>query len=228
MNKLKFRHELKYEINAGDYLSLQQRVCVIARADPNAVKDGKYHIRSLYFDNENDHALRQKMEGLPNREKYRIRIYNGERDNIRLEKKSKRYGLCNKQTTCLSVQECKKILIGNVDWMVHSDDPVILDFYAKVKVQLLKPRVIVDYWREAYAYPFGNIRITFDSDIRTGLYATDLFSENHSMIKVCNATAMLLEIKYDNFLPDVIRDIVQTPSRSNMAFSKYAASRVYG
>ena len=98
MNKLKYRHEYKHVINLLDYHTLRQRIRLIAKLDRNAGANGRYHIRSLYFDNDNDKALREKLYSLPNREKFRIRIYNESGDFIRLEKKSKVGGLGNKRS----------------------------------------------------------------------------------------------------------------------------------
>lgn len=228
MNQLEYRHEYKHAINLLDYHSLRQRVRIIARLDSNAGPDGHYHIRSLYFDNDDDKALREKIYGLPNREKFRIRLYNIDDAFIRLEKKSKVNGLCNKQSTALTREQTERILEGDILWMAESDDPLIVEFYSKIRFQRLRPRTIVDYRREAYIFPYGNVRVTFDSDIRTGLYSTGLFNNRIPTLRVGEPGVLLLEVKYDNFLPDLIRDLIQTNTRRTEAFSKYAACRIYG
>ena len=223
-----YRHEFKHTINLLDYHTLRQRLCAVASPDPHAGEDGRYHIRSLYFDNDDDKALREKLYGLPDREKYRIRIYNGAEDIIRLEKKSKTHGLCQKQATCLTRSQAERILRGDTAWMKESEDAVLLEFYAKLQYQRLRPRTLVDYWREAYVYPYGNVRVTFDSDVRTGVYSTGLFDPAAPTLSTGEPGVLLLEVKYDSFLPDLIRDIVQTNTRRSEAFSKYAACRMYG
>ncbi len=228
MRELEYRHEYKHAINLLDYHSLKQRVKAVSQLDPNAGPDGRYHIRSLYFDNDYDKALREKKDGLPNREKFRIRLYNIDDTFIQLEKKSKVNGLCNKQSTALSREQSQRILSGDVSWMAESTEPLIFEFYSKIQFQRLKPRTIVDYWREAYIFPYGNVRITFDSDIRTGLYATGLFDKDIPTLSVSEPGVLLLEVKYDNFLPDLMRDLIQTNTRRTEAFSKYAACRIYG
>ena len=228
MSEPVYRHEYKHAINLLDYHALRQRIGVIARLDPNAGRDGRYHIRSLYFDNDDDQALREKIYGLPNREKYRIRIYNTGSDLIRLEKKSKANGLCSKQSVVITKEQAERILIGDVEWMLCTENAVLTEFYGKVGYQRLRPKTIVDYWREAYIFPYGNVRITFDSDVRTGLYATDLFSKALPTFPVGEPGVLLLEVKYDEFLPDVVRDLIQTNTRRTAAFSKYAVSRIYG
>lgn len=228
MNQLEYRHEYKHAINLLDYHTLRHRLTSVAQRDPNADADGRYHIRSLYFDNEDDKALREKIYGLPNREKFRIRLYNGKNDLIRLEKKSKLSGLCNKQSAPLTPEQTERLLLGDTSWLRDTDEPLFTELYGKISYQRLKPRTIVDYWREAYIYPHGNVRVTLDSDIRTGIYATGLFERTLQTLRVGDPGVLLLEVKYDNYLPDIMRDIIQTNTRHTASFSKYAACRIYG
>lgn len=228
MNQLKYRHEYKHAINLLDYHTLRQRLRLVAKPDPNADENGLYHIRSLYFDNDDDKALREKLYGLPSREKFRIRLYNESGDFIRLEKKSKINGLCNKQSVKLTREQTEKILEGDISWMLKSNDALITEFYAKIRYQRLRPKTLVDYFREAYTFPYGNVRITFDSNVRTGLYSTGLFDKDVPTLDTGEPGVLLLEVKYDDFLPDIIRDVIQTNTRRTAAFSKYAACRIYG
>lgn len=92
---IKYRHEWKHVLNTVDLLILRQRLRAVMESDPHAV-DGRYQIRSLYFDNEEDKALREKIDGVNMREKFRIRLYNCNAAVIHLEKKSKRNGLGTK------------------------------------------------------------------------------------------------------------------------------------
>ncbi len=228
MNQLEYRHEYKHAINLLDYHTLRQRIKSIAKTDSNAGPDGRYHIRSLYFDNDDDKALKEKLYGLPNREKYRIRLYNESGDFIRLEKKSKMSGLCNKQSVALTRVQAEQILAGDTAWMPQTGDALLTEFYGKLCYQRLRPKTLVDYWREAYIYPYGNVRMTFDADIRTGGYSTSLFARDVPTLSVGEPGLLLLEVKYDSFLPDIIRDLIQTNTRHTQAFSKYAACRIYG
>ena len=72
-----YRHEWKHEISTSDMIAIRQRMRAIAKSDTHAL-DGKYRIRSLYFDNLADRALREKIDGANCREKFRIRYYNGD------------------------------------------------------------------------------------------------------------------------------------------------------
>lgn len=221
-----FRHEWKHEINYSDMLILRQRLRAVMKSDENAVH-GKYFIRSLYFDNISDKALREKIDGVNCREKFRIRYYNNDTSLIHLEKKSKINGLGNKQSASVTAEEAQKIVDGDFDWMINSDRPLVQELYSKMISQGLRPKTIVDYTREPFVFSAGNVRVTLDYDIRTGLYCTDFLNPDCITIPAGNAP-IILEVKWDEFLPSVIRDIVQLESRRTAAFSKYAVCRIYG
>ena len=221
-----YRHEWKHELNHLDLLSLRARLRAVMEPDPHAI-DGKYFIRSLYFDNLNDKALREKLDGVDLREKFRIRYYNGDTSLIHLEKKSKVNGLGTKFSARLSPEEAQAIVDGDIDWMLASDHPLIQELYCKMRYQGMRPKTIVDYTREPFIYRPGNVRVTFDYDIRTGLRSTDFLNPDCVTIPAGDAP-ILMEVKWDAFLPSIIRDIVQTPGRHATAFSKYAQCRIYG
>ena len=221
-----YRHEWKHEISTSDMIAIRQRMRAIAKPDHHAL-DGKYRIRSLYFDNLADRALREKIDGVNCREKFRIRYYNKDQSFIRLEKKNKWNGLGNKQSTTLSAEEAQAIVDGDLDWIMDSDRPLLQELYTKMTVQGLHPKTIVDYTREPFIYRPGNVRVTLDYDIRTGLRCTDFLNPDCVMIPAKDAPA-ILEVKWDEYLPDIIRDLVQLSGRHAAAFSKYAACRIYG
>lgn len=221
-----FRHEWKHEINVSDALILRQRLRAVAQADPHAV-GGRYEIRSLYFDNLSDRALREKLDGVNRREKFRIRLYNRDISLIHLEKKSKCNQLTGKESAVLSAQEAQAIADGDLEWMKGSGQPLIEELYCKMKLLQLRPRTIVDYTREPFVYGPGNVRVTLDYNIRTGMGCTDFLNPACVTVPAGDAP-IILEVKWDAFLPDVIRDAVQLTGRRAGAFSKYAACRIYG
>ena len=221
-----YRHEWKHEITLSDRLVLRQRLRAAARPDGHA-RDGRYFIRSLYFDNLADKALREKLDGVDRREKFRIRYYDYDTSLIRLEKKSKRNGLGRKASVPLTAEEAGALAEGRWDWMPASGRDLVLELYSKMKSQGLRPRTIVDYTREAYVFGRGNVRVTMDWDIRTGLGGTDFLDFGCVTVPAGGAPA-ILEVKWDAFLPDVIRDAVQLEGRRTAPFSKYAACRIYG
>lgn len=194
--------------------------------DKHAV-DGKYLIRSLYFDTPTDTALREKLDGVSQREKFRIRYYNYDPSLIHLEKKSKLAGLGNKQSVDLTAQEAQKIVDGDLDWMRTSQHDLIRELYSKMQTRQLRPKTIVDYTREPFVYAPGNVRVTIDYDIRTGLGCTDFLNPDCPTIPAGDSP-IILEVKWDQFLPDIIRSAIQLESRRVSAFSKYAQCRIYG
>ncbi len=221
------RHEYKHRINYADYLVIKSRLRELAKPDPHAGEDGKYMIHSLYFDNISDKALREKLDGVESREKFRIRYYNEDTSYIRLEKKSKFHGLCDKQAAPVSREETIRICNGDIGFLIRSGNPLLQELYAKMKYQLLKPKVIVDYEREPFVYGPGNVRITFDSNIRTGLYHNKFF-EGPFYTAPTEDESIILEVKYDAFLPEIMEKAVRVPNRQASAFSKYAICRMYG
>lgn len=221
-----FRHEWKHEINYADLLAIRQRLTSVAEPDAHA-RNGIYRIRSLYFDNLSDRVLREKLDGLNRREKFRIRYYDGDTSLIRLEKKSKCGNLSSKQVTAMTEQEVQSILDGGWDWMPDSRQELIRELYVKMQVQGLRPKTIVDYIREPFVYGPGNVRITLDYDIRTTLTCSGFLDAQCVTLPVRDAP-IILEVKWDAFLPGIIRDAVQLEGRRAVAFSKYAVCRIYG
>jgi len=223
---VRYRHEWKHEIGYLDLLCIRSRLRAVAESDAHAV-DGKYLIRSLYFDNPDDKALREKVDGVNMREKFRIRYYNGDTSLIHLEKKSRRNGLGTKYSAPLTAEEAQRIVDGDLDWMLRSPHSLIQELYCKMRYQRLTPKTIVDYTREPFVFGPGNVRVTFDYDIRTGLSCTDFLNPGCVTVPAGDAP-IILEVKWDAYLPSVIRDAVQTPGRRVGAFSKYAQCRIYG
>lgn len=221
-----YRHEWKHEINQADLLVLRQRLRAVTTSDPHAV-DGKYWIRSLYFDNAADKALREKVDGISRREKFRIRYYNGDTSVIHLEKKSKIGGLGKKQSADLTAAQAQDIADGELGWMPDSSEELIRELYAKMRIQGLRPKVIVDYIREPFVFAPGNVRVTLDYNIRTGFCCQDFLDPACVTVPAGDAP-MILEVKWDDFLPDIIRDAIRLPGRRATAFSKYAQCRIYG
>ncbi|MCR5747702.1 MAG: polyphosphate polymerase domain-containing protein [Lachnospiraceae bacterium] len=222
----RYRHEWKHAISYADLLTIRARMSAVAIPDPHTL-DGKYLIRSLYFDNVKDKALREKVDGVNMREKFRIRYYNFDTSLIHLEKKSKNNGLGTKYSANLSAEEAQKIVDGDIDWMLESGRPLIEELYCKMRYQGMKPMTIVDYTREPFIFAPGNVRVTLDYDIRTGLGSTDFLNPDCITIPAGDAP-IILEVKWDAYLPDIIRDAVQLPGCRVGAFSKYAQCRVYG
>lgn len=224
-----FRHELKYIIGYSQYLELKSRLQTVMQPDGHAGEDGRYLIRSIYFDNYQDKALREKIDGISLREKFRIRYYNDDLSYITLEKKIKDNSFCKKLDAEITREECRQLLDGRLHWMREHPAPLVRELYAKMHYQLLRPRVLVSYVREPYIYKAGNVRVTFDSDIRTTLYHRTFLEDRITDIRTtCEPQNMILEVKFDAFLPEIIRSMIQTETIRQQAFSKYQSCRRYG
>ena len=224
-----YRHENKYEISKADYLAMRLRLRRIMSADPHTNEDGLYQIRSIYFDNIYDKALKEKIDGAAKREKFRIRWYNDDFSFITLEKKMKINNLCLKYDARITEEECHRILNGDIEFMRTHPEELVKELYAKMKYQRLKPKVLVSYVREPYVYKSGNVRVTFDSNVRTSIFRRDLLTKNGLDISATDAPGdMILEVKYDAFLPEIIQDIIQSKDLRQQAFSKYGACRRFG
>lgn len=227
--KINFRHELKYQIGYHQYLEMRGRLKAIMAADSHGGMDGRYLIRSIYFDNYQDKALREKIDGISMREKFRIRYYNDDFSYITLEKKVKDNSLCMKLDAGITKTECRQLLDGKLNWMRGHPSPLVQELYGKMHYQMLRPRVLVSYVREPYVYKAGNVRVTFDSHIRTTLYHRGFLEKGVTDIGVFDQPGeMILEVKYDAFLPEVIRSAIQMENVRQQAFSKYQACRRFG
>ena len=240
-----YRHELKYKISYPDYLAMRSRLRPVMKADPHASAGGRYLVRSIYFDNLNDKALREKIDGVAKREKFRIRYYNDDLSYIVLEKKMKIGSLCLKYSAPITEEECRKILnggrisvtnggrgsvtSGDLAFMKEHPQELIRELYAKMTYQQLRPRVLVSYTREPFIYPAGNVRVTFDSDIRTSLFHQEFLTKEAAGISATDEPQdVYLEVKFDAFLPEVVQDLIRVKGIRQHAFSKYSASRRFG
>ena len=221
----RLRHELKHTICQGEDRILSSRLRRLFSHDANAGPDGSYRISSLYFDTPTDTALRQKLDGVNCREKLRLRYYGDDLGFIRLEKKYKINGLCGKRSTRVTEEQVEKLLSGDIGFLL-SGDGLMQELYSKMKGQLLAPKTIVTYDREAFLFAPGNVRITLDRNVRTGLASLDFLNPGLHHVPVSDGLTVL-EVKYDEFLPELVKMAVQIPNTQASAFSKYAVCRKY-
>ena len=227
MNSLPLRHELKYFINERQYFVLSGVLDAILSRDPNGDEYNEYHIRSLYFDTAFNSALSDKLNGVQNRDKYRIRIYNFSDRVIKLECKTKVGTLISKRSLTIPKLLCEQLMAGDPAGLETTRSGLLNDMYREMTVNLLRPVVIVDYVREAYLHPAEEVRITFDKQLRTGLWSRDLFNPDLPTIPPFDNGEIILEVKYNQFLPPYIRDLLNTycAGALNSAISKYTWCR---
>lgn len=221
------RKEIKQAISYADYAILKSKLLHVMRLDKHSGANGKYLIRSTYFDNFENKVLNEKKEGYINRDKYRVRIYGKSSSIINLERKSKRNNLTFKSKCAITQNEFEQMRIGDFLWMEKDDRALIRDLFHEMKYSQLKPMTVVDYEREAYTYPYGNVRVTFDSKVQSSMRNTDMFNKNLPMIDVLEPNLVILEVKYDEYLPDIIKFSLQSVDTRAEAYSKYQLSRMY-
>lgn len=221
------RHELKYYINDGELEVLRARLQPVLDMDPHCVNGEPYIIRSLYFDDINDSAYYDKVAGTMHRDKYRIRIYKSWEKDIFLERKRKMGDLIQKSSVQISKRLCEQLMAGDPRGLQNSSSPLLQDVYVQMRLNLLRPAVIVDYKREVYLHPVEDVRITFDLDVRSGLHSTDLFNKEIPTVPVHDRNVQILEVKFNNYLPSHIKGLLDGIECERSAVSKYILCRRY-
>ena len=226
-SSLPLRHELKYFINEMQYFVLSDILDQVLQRDPYGDEYNEYHIRSLYFDTVFNDALFDKMDGVRNRDKYRIRIYNFSDRTIKMECKTKVGSLISKRSLTIPKLLCEQIIAGDPTGLENTRSGLLNDVFREMTVHLLRPVVLVDYVREAYLHPAEEVRITFDKQLRTGLWSRDLFNPYVPTIPPFDNNEIILEVKYNQFLPPYIRDLLNTYCQGAQpsAISKYTWCR---
>ena len=217
----RFRYELKFLLNSSQAEILKYRLSLLMDVDDNAI-DGRYFIRSLYFDDVYDTAYYEKIDGLEEREKYRIRFYNLDKSYITLELKGKKNNLTYKRQARITEQEYNDIFAKNYDKIEIGNRKVLEDFLNKMKNKNLIPSIIVDYNRLPYTYPVDDVRITFDEDISSGRFDYDLFDPNIDTQRALEPNEVILEVKFNTQLPPVLNKVIKDIPMTRIAMSKFA------
>lgn len=223
------RHELKFYINQGQYEVLSRTLRNVLNRDEHSDENGEYHIRSLYFDTVFDDALADKIAGVQNRDKYRIRIYNCSDSFIRMECKSKYDNYIAKRQVTINKNLCEQLMAGDPTGLENTSSGLLREVFKEMRLNLLRPVVIVDYVREAYMHPVEDVRITFDKQLRTGLFSHDLFNPQLPTVPPLPEELTILEVKFNRFLPAYIKEIISLAAgwSQRSAISKYTLCRIY-
>ncbi len=218
-----YRHEWKYLISLPEAELLRRRLLSVLHPDPHADPDGGYEIRSLYFDDWRNSAYEQKMMGVYSRKKWRIRIYNCSDRSISLERKKKQGNYIYKESAKLTREEFESILDGDTDFLLRKENNLCGEFCTEYVSELLRPRVIVDYRRIPLILEEGTVRITFDSSVRAALGGFQIFDPDLPTVSAMDPGILVLEVKYTEFLPRIVQQLLPPQSRDFSAFSKYTA-----
>ena len=223
--KLPARHELKYFINPAELEALRARLQPVMDLDRHCRNGEPYAILSLYLDDIDNSAYYDKVAGVMSRDKYRIRIYRYSDQEIFLERKRKLGDLIQKSSVQITRRLCEQIISGDPRGLQSASSPLLQDVFVQMRTRLLRPAVIVDYVREAYTYPAENVRITFDMNLRSGLHSFDLFNAEIPTVCPLDQNTQILEVKFDNYLPDHVRGLIAGIQADRSAVSKYVLCR---
>ncbi|MGB3367964.1 MAG: polyphosphate polymerase domain-containing protein [Acidaminobacteraceae bacterium] len=219
------RHEIKHTITNHEYLIYMSRLDKVLKRDDNC-KDNSYTITSLYYDDINDSALHEKLSGDAIRHKYRLRYYEENTSFIKLEQKSKIHQMTNKESAFIGSSEAKSILSNDFSLLDYGESALKNDFLSKVKTRRLMPKVIVRYERIAFVHRVGNLRITFDTNVRSSTDFTSMLSGGSDFKSVIDPGLVIMEIKFDGVMPDHIKGLIESERSMASSSSKYVLSRL--
>ncbi len=220
-----YRHEYKYVVSDAQIALIKNRIEGLMILDPHSGDEGMYNIRSIYFDNFFNSAYYDNENGVDPREKFRIRIYNRSDSRITLELKQKVSGKCHKLACPLTKEQFEILSKGGSMPISKENDPILNKLSLLNITQGMKPKVIVEYDRVPYVYEDGNVRVTFDKNVRSSREIDGFFDENLPVRCVMPPGQHLIEVKWDEFLPDFIYKSVMADNLQQTAYSKYYLCR---
>lgn len=221
-----YRHEYKFLISRSAAALLRLRLPHIMERDPHAGPEGRYTIRSLYFDDMNHSAYAEKISGMERRVKYRIRFYNYKLDTIKLERKEKVGSLTRK--TAQEITRADAWALEKTQSEPCPDNPRGLTEELRVLCRCgYRPKVLVDYDRTPFICRDGNTRITLDENLRTRPYSDTIYASPRAMIPVLEPDQVILEVKFDDFLPGYLADALADIPKTALAISKFALCMGY-
>ncbi|MCD7847390.1 MAG: polyphosphate polymerase domain-containing protein [Oscillospiraceae bacterium] len=221
----KYRHEIKLLLTKAEYVTARTRISALMKPDSHSMQNGDYFIRSLYFDDIYKSSYWDKIAGVTHRKKFRLRTYNFSSDVIRLECKEKNGDRIRKTGTDISLDCAKALIAGDCSLLKPDDSFTAAEFLTLWGGKGLRPSVVVDYIREAYVEPIGNVRITFDKALRAGLTSVDMFDEELLTVPVYPHGMVIMEVKYDDFIPKALSMLVSSVGGEKIAVSKFTTCR---
>ena len=222
------RQEFKYYVSAEVISNLRTYLKEIMKIDENAnSENNQYTITSLYFDTPNEEDFEDKVDGIKSREKFRLRVYNQKDDLVKFESKKRVETAIKKTSSIIPIKDVKQILKGNYESLLNSNSEFLKISYAKLTSRGYRPKLIVEYDREAYFLPYGNIRITFDLNLRTYNSETDLLNISKKAIPVFEDNLQILEVKHSIPLPSHLKFILSKVPAARNAISKFVLGHKY-
>lgn len=225
--KENYRHEFKYLCTNNQLALLNAKLKIVMKVDENAGESSTYRIRSIYFDDLNNSKYYENENGISPREKWRIRAYNEDPSNISLECKRKENDKIIKKSCRLTYDQYNDIISGNTNMSFHQDSKLLNRFLILMKTTQLKPKVIVGYERKPFICKEGNVRVTFDMNIFSSPDIDKFFDKKLRKRQLMPKNTHMIEVKYDEYLPDYINETILMTNMNRITFSKYYYSRKY-
>jgi hypothetical protein len=220
-----FRNEIKYYISYIDYIRIKEILSRFLKTDTHAVPGEGYWIRSLYFDTPDNKEYMEKIMGIEERKKIRLRLYDTATERIKLEIKNKYNNYLKKETTFITREQAVMLINGDRSFLLNMYNSILNRAYCFMAEQYYAPVVIVDYMRDAFIENYNNIRITLDRNITACVTDYDIFKSNLNLFPVFESSTIVMEVKYDLFLPTWLKMILSCIQTVNAAISKYCYSR---
>lgn len=225
--KVKYRHELKYVSSEKELALVKNRLDALMSLDSHVKEKGIYTIRSLYFDDYDNRCYGENEAGTDPREKFRIRIYNGSAERISLELKKKERGKTLKLSCPITKEQCRQLMRGQPLPFDNGYPPLLLKLLLQMRTRLLRPAVIVEYDRVPYVCRDGNVRITMDKNISSSNQLLGFLEPEIARRPVMERGSHILEVKYDEYLPDYIKNSLELGTLRQTSFSKFYLCRYY-
>lgn len=222
-----FRHEYKYICSDNELCIIFKRIDGLLSTDSHTLSNGTYVVRSLYFDDIDNSCFYENENGTDPREKYRIRIYNGDASRISLELKRKVHGKTQKRSCLISREICESLMRGIPPRIDSQTPPVLAKLSVLMRTRLFRPVTIVEYERTPFVYKEGNVRVTFDRSLSSSDSVSDFLSPTIPARPIMPPNKHLLEVKWDEFIPDPVFRNIGTDGLTRTAFSKYYLCRKY-
>lgn len=219
-SNVKYRHENKFIISYVQKIAIENSIAGIMEKDCH-LTGTSYNIRSIYFDDYNHSCYYENENGIDPREKFRIRIYDGNSKLIRLELKKKQKLMTQKIQCSLTQAQVNKILNGEQLDDFREMNPLLRKFELQRMCRRLQPDVIVEYDRVPYVYDLGNVRITFDMNIASSNDYGHFLCSSIAKRPILMTDMLILEVKYDEYLPNYIEDLICVDTNQRISFSKY-------
>ena len=197
------------------------------RPDPHVGPDGRYWIRSVYLDDPDNSCFYENEDGSDPRAKYRIRIYNFSDRRISLERKAKLRTMTHKDAVLISREDAELLLSGRIPMPGPEHPPLLRRMLTDMRLRVLRPAVIVQYSRTPFVLSAGNVRITLDEQITSSQAVSRFFERDIPLRQILPSRQGILEVKWDQLLPEYLYRSLQLEHLQWSGFSKYYLCRNY-